>query len=69
MFSDAINSTRRYMNRFTETVKDGTFARSFPVEVLENILEQEDELQKTYDESQQKTRQIDQLLSELRAMV
>ena len=57
------------MNRFTENVKQGTFASSFPVDVIEKIIEEETELQKAYDEGQQKTMRIDQLLSELRAMV
>ena len=69
MFHDAINSTHRYMNHFTENVKEGTFASSFPVDVIEKIIEEETELQKAYDEGQQKTMRIDQLLSELRAMV
>lgn len=57
------------MNHFTENVKEGTFASSFPVDVIEKILQEENELQKAYDEGQQKTMRIDQLLSELRAMV
>ena len=57
------------MNHFTENVKEGTFASSFPVDVIEKILEEESELQKAYDESQQKIMRIDQLLCELRAMV
>lgn len=52
-----------------ENVKEGAFARSFPVDVMEKILEEENELQKAYDESQQKAMRIDQLLNELRAMV
>lgn len=69
MFNDVINKTHRYTNYFMENVKEGVFARSFPVDVMEKILEEENELQKTYDESQQKTMRIDQLLSELRSMV
>ena len=69
MFNDAINKTHRSTNYFMENVKEGTFARSFPVDVMEKILEEENELQKAHEEGRQKTMQIDQLLSELRSMV
>ena len=69
MFNDAINNIRRCSDYFMENVKEGAFARSFPVDVMEKIIDEEGELQKAYDESQQKTMRIDQLLNELRAMV
>lgn len=69
MFNEAINNTHSYQDKFTETVKDGAFAKSFPVEVIDKILDEEHALQNAYDEGQQKVMQIDSLLSELRAMV
>lgn len=69
MFNDAINDTHRYKDDFTDNVKDGAFAKSFPVDVIEKILDEEHDLQRACDEGRQKIMQIDRLLSELRSMV
>lgn len=69
MFNEPINNAHRYRENFTNNVKDGAFAKSFPVDVIDRILDEEQELQRAYDDGQQKTMQIDHLLAELRSMV
>lgn len=69
MFNDAINDTHRYKDEFIDNVKDGAFAKSFPVDVIEKILDEEHDLQSAYDEGLQKKMQIDSLLGKLRSMV